>query len=165
MAATARADGERATGTRDGTRWRATRTTRGGARTRRRGTRASGTSREDADVGVSGETTSARAEAREDDEAIREERLTPEDELLAKIEARREAMFRRSERARATNAGRDEDGAGSTIDREETRREGEREATTSGRRRDESPARRRRVASGGGGSVGGEIEREANRGR
>ena len=72
---------------------------------------------------------SARAEAREDDEAIREERLTPEDELLAKIEARREAMFRRSERTRATNAGRDEDGVDSTIDREETRREDEREAS------------------------------------
>jgi len=142
--ATARATA-RAIRTRDGTRWHAT----GRARRRadaRRGTRARGTSREDADVDVSGDA-SARAEAREDDEAIREERLTPEDELLAKIEARREAMFRRSERTRATNAGRDEDGVDSTIDREETRREDEREATTSGRRRDESPSRRRRVAS------------------
>lgn len=42
-----------------------------------------------------------------------------EDEFLAKIEARREAMFRRSEWMRVMNVGCDEDGVDLMIDWEE----------------------------------------------
>jgi len=111
----------------------------------RRWTRGEAKGGEDADVRVRDASRARAARTTDEDDAIREERRTPEDELLAKIEARRDALFRRRERTSANATSGNDDGR-STNDRERTRRQGEREATTSGRTRDGSPARRGRNA-------------------